>query len=235
MTTSGLKQGTYYGYDYYMDQLNVMARSLANEFNMYNCMGNNWNYPTDSSDTSKLNAVNAIKAGDETGYEGNKFLLLVNRETQTATITDESVIDLSTNKFNFTSDLNEITAENISLSRDWINGNSKIGLKGSDSNETVINMLRSMTQPHSSLSDKTFANYMNTLSTRLANDQANNKDSLDTNKIVLDSITSSKDQLSGVSLDEEAANMMIYVSSYNAAAKIMSAFDETLQTLLGIV
>ena len=34
---------------------------------------------------------------------------------------------------------------------------------------------------------------------------------------------------------EEAANMMIYVSSYNAAAKIMTAFDETLETLLGIV
>jgi flagellar hook-associated protein 1 FlgK len=76
---------------------------------------------------------------------------------------------------------------------------------------------------------------MNSLSTRLANDQYNNKDALDTNKVVLDSITSSKDQLSGVSLDEEAANMMIYVSSYNAAAKIMTAFDETLETLLGIV
>jgi flagellar hook-associated protein 1 FlgK len=76
---------------------------------------------------------------------------------------------------------------------------------------------------------------MNTLSTKLANDQSNNKDALDTNKAVLNSISTSKDQISGISLDEEAANMMTYVSSYNAAAKIMNAFDETLQTLLSIV
>ena len=208
--TSGLKQGTYYGYDYYMDQLDNLAQTLADEMNTYNHMGNTWNYPTQTEAEARAASEAAINGGTK------DHIMIVNRETQTATFT-------------------EITAENISLSKKWVNGDTRIGLRGSDSNETVINMLRSFTQPHSELGNKTFANYMNTLSTRLANDQANNKDALDTNKIVLDSITSSKDQLSGVSLDEEAANMMIYVSSYNAAAKIMSAFDETLQTLLGIV
>ena len=192
--TTGLKQGTYYGYDYYMDQLDNLAQTLAHEFNYYNYIGNTGHEPASDTDL-------------------DQYALMVNRSEAPESTTD-------------------ISAENISLSKNWVNGDVHIGLMGSDSNETILNMLRSMTQPHSELGDKTFANYMNTLSTRLANDQANNKDALDTNKIVLDSITSSKDQLSGVSLDEEAANMMIYVSSYNAAAKIMSAFDETLQTLL---
>ena len=208
--TSGLKQGTYYGYDYYMDQLDNLAQTLADEMNTYNHMGNTWNYPAETEATARANSEAAINGGT------TDHIMIVNRSSQTA-------------KFD------EITAENISLSKKWINGDTTIGLKGADSNQTVLNMLRSFTQPHSELGDKTYANYMNSLSTRLANDQANNKDALDTNKIVLDSITSSKDQLSGVSLDEEAANMMIYVSSYNAAAKIMTAFDETLQTLLGIV
>ncbi|WP_029202105.1 flagellar hook-associated protein FlgK [Oribacterium sp. NK2B42] len=193
--TTGLKQGTYYGYDYYMDQLDNLAQTLAQEFNKYNYKGNTGIDPTSTTNL-------------------DQYAMLVNRDSGTTA---------------------GITAENVALNKNWINGDVHIGLMGSDSNETILNMLRSMTQPHSELGDKTFANYMNTLSTRLANDQANNKDALDTNKIVLDSITSSKDQLSGVSLDEEAANMMIYVSSYNAAAKVMSAFDETLQTLLGIV
>ena len=57
---------------------------------------------------------------------------------------------------------------------------------------------------------------------------------LKTKQAVLDSISTSKDQLSGVSLDEEAANMMTFVTSYNAAARLMTAIDETLQSLLGI-
>lgn len=193
--TTGLKQGTYYGYDYYMDQLDNLAQTLAQEFNKYNYKGNTGIDPTSTTNL-------------------DQYAMLVNRDSGTTA---------------------GITAENVALNKNWINGDVHIGLQGSDSNETILNMLRSMTQPHSELGDKTFANYMNTLSTRLAGDQYNNKDAMDTNKIVLDSITSSKDQLSGVSLDEEAANMMIYVSSYNAAAKVMSAFDETLQTLLGIV
>ena len=208
--TSGLKQGTYYGYDYYMDQLDNLAQTLADEMNTYNHMGNTWNYPNESEADAKTNSETAINNGTK------DHILLVNRESQTAKS-------------------NEITAENISLSIKWVNGDTRIGLKGSDSNHTILNMINSFTQPHSELNDKTFANYMNSLSTRLANDQENNKDTLDTNTNVLNSITSAKDQLSGVSLDEEAANMMIYVSSYNAAAKIMTAFDETLQTLLGLV
>ena len=218
--TSGLKQGTYYGYDYYMDELDNFARTLAREMNACNYMGNAYDYPDDykdpdtgvyfSVDEMKAKAAAAVDAG------ATEHLLLVNRSNQT---------DKGT----------EITAENISLATDWINRETKIGLEGSDSNQTILSMLKSFTQPHTEIGNKTYANYMNSLSTRLANDQENNKDTLDTNKTVLDSITSAKDQLSGVSLDEEAANMMTYVSSYNAAAKVITAFDETLQSLLALI
>ena len=224
--TTGLKQGTYYGYDYYMDQLDNLAQNFAFEMNVYNHMGNNWNYPDVIAKDAKDNAETDLQSVTKT----NNYLLLVNRNTQSA----QSTVSKDATG-NYTSMTSEITAENISLSANWVNGSTKVGLKGSDSNETILNMLKSFTQPHELLGDKTFANYMNTLSTKLANDQSNNKDALDTNKAVLNSISSSKDQISGISLDEEAANMMTYVSSYNAAAKVMNAFDETLQSLLAIV
>lgn len=218
--TSGLKQGTYYGYDYYMDELDNFARTLAREMNACNYMGNAYEYPDYykdavngtylSIDEMKEKAAEAVDGGT------SDYLLFVNRNTEPETALN-------------------ITAENITLSSKWINGDTKLGLEGSDSNQTILSMLKSFTQPHSEIGNKTYANYMNSLSTKLANDQENNKDALDTNKTVLNSITSAKDQLSGVSLDEEAANMMTYVSSYNAAAKVITAFDETIQSLLALI
>lgn len=43
-----------------------------------------------------------------------------------------------------------------------------------------------------------------------------------------------KERLSGVSLDEEAANMMRYQHAYDAAAKVLRAAEETFQTLINI-
>ena len=78
----------------------------------------------------------------------------------------------------------------------------------------------------------TFADYMNNLSTQLASDSSSNQTALKTGTTVLNSIQDSRDSLSGVSLDEEATNMMAYVSAYNAASRLMTALDEVLNTLI---
>ena len=82
------------------------------------------------------------------------------------------------------------------------------------------------------LNGKTFADYMNNLSTQLASDSSSNQTVLKTGTTVLNSILDSRDSLSGVSLDEEATNMMAYVSAYNAASRLMTALDEVLNTLI---
>ena len=73
---------------------------------------------------------------------------------------------------------------------------------------------------------------MNHVSTQLATDSSSNTTALKTNVTVLNSIQSSKDSISGVSMDEEATNMMTYVSAYNAASRLMTALDEVLNTLI---
>ena len=44
-----------------------------------------------------------------------------------------------------------------------------------------------------------------------------------------------KESISGVSLDEEMANMIKYQQGYNAAAKLITKTDEMLQTLMGMI
>jgi len=44
-----------------------------------------------------------------------------------------------------------------------------------------------------------------------------------------------KDSLSGVNLDEEAANMLKFQQSYAAAAQVISVADQIFQTLLNAV
>jgi len=44
-----------------------------------------------------------------------------------------------------------------------------------------------------------------------------------------------RDQTSGVSLDEEAANMMKFQRAYEASAKFFSAVDQALDVLMNLV
>jgi flagellar hook-associated protein 1 FlgK len=51
-------------------------------------------------------------------------------------------------------------------------------------------------------------------------------------KILVDQVDSNRQSVSGVSLDEEMANMIKYQHSYNAAAKLMTMFDDMLDKLI---
>lgn len=125
-----------------------------------------------------------------------------------------------------------VDALTIGISKEWRNGTVHIGTSGSSPNSTVLDMLEAMQQSHTQLGDKSFADYINNVSTTLANDSSSNINSLKTNVTVLNSIQDSRDNVSGVSLDEEASNMMSYISAYNAASRLMTALDEALNTLI---
>ena len=124
-----------------------------------------------------------------------------------------------------------ITAGNIGISKGWTSGTIHISTDGTNRTDTVLDMIAAM-KDTKKLNGKTFADYMNNLSTQLASDSSSNQTALKTGTTVLNSIQDSRDSLSGVSLDEEATNMMAYVSAYNAASRLMTALDEVLNTLI---
>ena len=140
-----------------------------------------------------------------------------------------------------------INAATIGINPDWTAGSVKIntGGNGTDPNTAILNMMEALTstwpnkgnnlnfiQPSPNLKNNSFADYMNHVSTVLANDSYSNTVALKTNVTVLNGIQNSRDSISGVSLNEEASNMMMFQSAYNAASRLMTALDEVLNTLI---
>ncbi len=198
------------GYEYYRKELDTLASSFAKVVNTINQLG-----------------------------EGGG-ILLVNKNPADPTKPDEG-----------------ITAANIGISVDWQGGTTHIGTstdRNPDMNATLLNLLEAMdaTYPYDkfliddgtgnnvplfpagdvNLKDNSFADYMNHISTILANDSFRNTEALKTNVTVLNGIQNSRDSVSGVSLDEEASNMMMYMSAYNAASRLMTTLDQALDVLI---
>ena len=140
--------------------------------------------------------------------------------------TDQNLLSNSTDD-----STTDITAGNIGISKGWTSGTIHISTDGTNRTDTILDMIAAM-KDTKKLNGKTFADYMNNLSTQLASDSSSNQTALKTGTTVLNSIQDSRDSLSGVSLDEEATNMMAYVSAYNAASRLMTALDEVLNTLI---
>lgn len=142
----------------------------------------------------------------------------------------------------------DITAANIGINQLWNQGKVQLGMgieaDGNNPTDTALAMLQAMSKAYSGSTDedsrqfgvnlggKSFADYINNVSTVLATDSASNQNSVTTNVTLLNGIQDSRDSVSGVSLDEEAANMMIYMSAYNAASRLMTTMDEMLDTLI---
>lgn len=126
----------------------------------------------------------------------------------------------------------DITALNIGISEDWISGKAHINEMRNNPTDTILDMLNSMTDTYADLDNKSFVDYMNNISTVLANDSSYNSNTLKTDVTVLNGIQNSRDSISGVSMDEEGANMMSYISAYNAASRLMTVLDEALNTLI---
>lgn len=200
------------GYDYYMNELDKLAQTFAEVMN-------------------KINIAGAKQDPNLTADQANEQYILANRE-------DNSYLD--------SNGVTTITAANIGVNKNWVNGDVHISMAGDNATDTIMNMQEAMktTYPHTGnledilgtpapdLDNNSFADYMNHISTILANDSRANQNTLKTNVTVLNGIQNSRDSVSGVSLDEEASNMMMYMSAYSAASRLMTTLDEALNTLI---
>ena len=206
---------TSYSYDFYMGKLDLLAETFTKNMNAVNKKGN-----TDYNGTVTPNPTNP------------NHVLLINRD-KTAGPTGGNIPD-------------DVTAANIGIYKGWVNGTTHVGTHGfrngptltnqGDTTDTVLEMLEQLISPMMKMNNTktSYGDYMNNVSTTLATDSYANNNAHTINKTVLDGLNTSRDQLSGVSLDEEAANMMTFQSSYNAAARLMTTLNDTLETLLAI-
>lgn len=111
----------------------------------------------------------------------------------------------------------------IAVSADGTAGNSDIAIKlGELSDKKVIDGL-------------TFSEKYASLISRIGSDKVAVDALMDSNKLVLDQLQSQKASYSGVSVDEEMTNILIFQRAYQASAKVITVADEMIQTLLNMV
>lgn len=104
---------------------------------------------------------------------------------------------------------------------------------GDGSNATALAALQDQTI--SSLGGISLNEYYTATVADLAVSVSGVQSAYDAGSVILDSLTAQRESISGVSLDEEAVNLIAYQRAYQGAARYMNVVDEMLQTLLTLI
>lgn len=149
-----------------------------------------------------------------------------------------------------------ITAANISVAHSWSTGDVKViptfkelyggDIKDSTQNTNIdhmISMIGNATIVYNpqdldpdAMSTKlftgTFNGMFNNMGTTLGNDERTLGVQVNTHYAQLVDIDTSRDGVSGVDLNDEAMNIMMYQKAYSAACRLMTAIDEAIDRLI---
>lgn len=109
---------------------------------------------------------------------------------------------------------------------------SALQLPGDNSNAVQIAQLANASQ--NAIGNNTFSGFYGGLVSTVGVMKQAASDSLSFDNNLLAALQSQRDSISGVSLDEEAANLIRYQRSYEAGARMIRVADELLQTILNI-
>jgi flagellar hook-associated protein 1 len=104
---------------------------------------------------------------------------------------------------------------------------------GDGSNATALAALKD--QVLAGLGGVSLNDYYTSTTANIAVSVSSAQSKLDAGEVILDSLTSQRESLSGVSLDEEAINMITYQRAYEGAAQYMRVVNDMLQELLTLV
>ncbi|MBW7956360.1 MAG: flagellar hook-associated protein FlgK [Deltaproteobacteria bacterium] len=104
------------------------------------------------------------------------------------------------------------------------------GIPGDNTNATALAELRDK----GSINGASFGSFYNRVVTDLGTSASNAKARAEAQKIYMSELRAARDSVSGVSIEEEAINLVKLQRAYEAAAKVMSTVDQMLETLLSI-
>lgn len=140
----------------------------------------------------------------------------------------------------------EVTADNISVTDQWANNSGYIIYqRNPDANDTADNvgnyalaLADAITNsshgfaPNGASFDGTFLDYIKNYATTLGEDTNFAESRLTATETIQKNLEDNRDSVSGVVVDEEVANMMLYNKSLSAASRLMTAMDEALDTII---
>lgn len=114
--------------------------------------------------------------------------------------------------------------------------NIAIGVTGKDGDNGLALQLSDLRNVKiAALGNRSVIDYHKDNIATLGNEHGYYLNAADTDSAIQDQITQQRETVSGVSLDDEMANMLKYQRSYQAAARLISVFDEVAQDLIGLL
>lgn len=132
-----------------------------------------------------------------------------------------------------------VTAANISVSDEWSNNPSYVMYEGdSKENNYALALSNALVTDDATFTlngevfTGSFLEYVDDYSSTLAEDWSFNNSRHTAASEIVNTLNDQRDAVSGVSIDEEASNIMLYQKSYQAAARLMTALDELLDVLI---
>jgi flagellar hook-associated protein 1 len=75
---------------------------------------------------------------------------------------------------------------------------------------------------------------MPTIVFKVGNEVANSSAAQDASNLILQQLQNQRSSISGVSLDEEAANLLRYQTAFEAAARVVSTISEVMDTAVNL-
>lgn len=125
------------------------------------------------------------------------------------------------------------------ISNDVLNNTSNIAASDTANNDGNCNIANKIArlgdQKISGLNNQTFLENYNSILTTIGTDKTSSNNAVESTDSILNTLKNQKSSESGVTLDEEEANVLVYQRAYAASAKLISVADELLQTLLSMV
>ena len=131
----------------------------------------------------------------------------------------------------------EVTAGNITISDQWMNDPNYIitdmNGDGESDNTYILALINTFNEDYNfGEFEGTFEEYVNYYNTTLGQEITFNSTRLEASASIADEMLNRRDAISGVSMDEEGANLMTYDKAYKAVSRLMTTLDEALDTLI---
>ena len=192
---------------------------------------------TDNISTGKLKGW--IEARDET-IEGYKERL---DELAATIISAVNTVHSAGNTLDGTTGVDFFTgsdASDIAINTDIVDNSNLIAAAlsteavpgGSENAVAIVDLQNTLTM---STSTATFDDFYNALAGDVGSDVAQAQTNSDHQSAVSLQLSTYREEISGVSLDEEMIALVQYQSAYNAAAKLVTTVDEMLDSLIAMV
>jgi flagellar hook-associated protein 1 FlgK len=107
---------------------------------------------------------------------------------------------------------------------------SSDGTQGDNGNATALANLQNAPV----VSGQTAGSYYSNLIDQVGNSVSNSTSEQEAIGLVLQQLTNQRSAVSGVSLDEEATNLVLYQRAYEASARVISVVDQLVSTTINM-